>query len=74
MAKTKARLPEAVWFPNPEKHVRAELEYCLACQATSQPNRPQPINVTPMPNASHTLQTKSLTLKCLPIYDLFKKS
>ena len=35
---TKARLREAVWFPNLDKHVRSELEHCLACQATSQPN------------------------------------
>ena len=36
MAKTKALLLEAVWFPNLDKLIRAELEYCLACQATSQ--------------------------------------
>ena len=51
IAKTKARLREAVWFPNVDKHVHSQLEHCLACQATSQQNRPEPINVTPMPNA-----------------------
>ena len=51
IAKTKARLRETVWFPNLDKHVRSELEHCLACQATSQPNRPEPINVTPMPDS-----------------------
>ena len=51
IAKTKARLREAVWFPNLDKHVRSELEHCLACQATSQPNRPEPINVTRIPDS-----------------------
>lgn len=51
MVKTQARLREAVWFPNLGKHVRAELEHYLVCLASlSQPNRPEPINVTLMPD------------------------
>ena len=49
IVKIKARLREAVWFPKRYTHVLSELQQCLPCQATSQPNRPQPISVTPMP-------------------------
>ena len=50
-AKTKSLLRETVWFPNMDKQVRTELEHCLACQATSQPNSPEPLNVSPMPDS-----------------------
>ena len=49
-AKTESVLQETVRFPNMDKQVRTELEHCLACQATSQPNSPEPLNVSPMPD------------------------
>ena len=42
---------ETVWFPGMDKQVRTELEHCLACQATAQPNHPEPIKTAPMPNS-----------------------
>ena len=50
-AKTKALLREHVWFPDMEKAVKTELEHCLACQATLQPNPPEPIKSAPMPQS-----------------------
>ena len=50
-ARTKALLRETVWFPGMDKQVRTELEHCLACQATAQPNHPEPIKTAPMPNS-----------------------
>ena len=50
-ARTKALLREMVWFPGMDKQVRTELEHCLACQATAQPNHPEPIKTAPMPNS-----------------------
>ena len=35
-----------------DKQVRTELEHCLACQATSQPNSPEPLNISAMPDRS----------------------
>ena len=49
-ARTKALLREMVWFPGMDEQVRTELEHCLACQATAQPNHPEPIKTAPMPN------------------------
>ena len=49
-ARTKALLRETVWFPGMDEQVRTELEHCLACQATAQPNHPEPIKTAPMPN------------------------
>jgi hypothetical protein len=49
-AKTKALIREHVWFPEMDKKVRAELEKCLACQATGQPSQPEPLRSTPLPN------------------------
>ena len=50
-AKTKALLRGTVWFPGMDKQVRTELEHCLACQATAQPNHPEPIKTATMPNS-----------------------
>ena len=33
-----------------DEQVRTELENCLACQATAQPNHPEPIKTAPMHN------------------------
>ena len=49
-ARTKALIREHVWFPEMDKKVRAELEKCLACQATGQPSQPEPLRSTPLPN------------------------
>ena len=34
-----------------DKRVRTELEHCLACQGTSQPNSPEPLNEPPVPDS-----------------------
>ena len=49
-ARTKALLREAVRFPGMDEQVRTELEHCLACQATAQPNHLEPMKTAPMPN------------------------
>ena len=49
-ARTKALLRETVWLPGIDEQVRTELEHCLACQATAQPNHPEPIKTAAMPN------------------------
>ena len=48
-AKTKSLLREHVWFPDMDKAVKAELDQCLACQATAQPNPPEPLQSSPLP-------------------------
>ncbi|CAB4009826.1 Retrovirus-related Pol poly from transposon [Paramuricea clavata] len=48
--RTKALIREHVCFPEMDKKVRAELEKCLACQATGQPSQPEPLRSTPLPN------------------------
>ena len=49
-ARTKALMREHVWFPEMDKKVRAELEKCVACQATGQLSQPEPLRSTPLPN------------------------
>ena len=48
-AKTKSLLREHVWFPDMDKAVKAEIDQCLACQATAQPNPPEPLQSSPLP-------------------------
>ncbi len=50
IAKTIALLREYVWLLGLGKSVQAELNDCLACQAMSQSNPPEPLRYTPMPN------------------------
>ena len=49
VAKTKAMLGEYVWFPEIEKLVKEEIDTCIACQATGQPNPQEPLQPTPLP-------------------------
>ena len=49
VAKTKAMLREYVWFPEIEKLVKEEIDTCIACQATGQPNPQEPLQPTPLP-------------------------
>ena len=50
LVKTKALLREKVWFPGIDKLVKEPLDRCIPCQATGQPNPPEPIRMTPMPD------------------------
>ena len=50
LVKTKALLREKVWFPGIDKLVKETLDRCIPCQATGQPNPPEPIRMTPMPD------------------------
>ena len=49
-AKTKSLLREHVWFLDMDKAVKAELDQCLACQATAQPNPPEQLQSSPLPS------------------------
>ena len=49
-AKTKSLLREHVWFPDMDKAVKAELDQCLACQATAQANPPEQLQSSPLPS------------------------
>ncbi len=53
-AKTKSLLREHVWFPDMDKAVKAELDQCLACQATAQQNSPEPLQSSPLPGCVWT--------------------
>ena len=48
--KTTALLRECVWFPGIGQRGKEEVGKCIACQATSQPNPPKPMQSTPMPS------------------------
>ena len=50
LVKTKALLREKVWFPGIDKLVKETLDRCIPCQATGQPNPPEPIRMPPMPD------------------------
>ena len=49
-AKTTALLRDCVWFPGIGQRVKEEIGKCIACQATSQPNPPEPLYSAPMPS------------------------
>ena len=42
-SKITAFLREYLWFPGLGKLVKEEVENCIACQASSQPNPPEPL-------------------------------
>ena len=50
LVKTKALLREKVWFPGIDKLVKETIDRCIPCQATGQPNPPEPLQMTPMPD------------------------
>ena len=58
LVKTKRLLREKVWFPGIDLHAKRTIETCLACQANSPDNRPDPLQMSPLPPAPwHTLHT-----------------
>ena len=58
LVKTKRLLREKVWFPGIDLLAKRTIETCLACQANSPDNRPDPLQMSPLPPAPwHTLHT-----------------
>ena len=56
LVKTKQLLREKVWFPGVDQLAKRTIETCLACQANSTDNRPDPLQMSPLPPAPwHTL-------------------
>ena len=56
LVKTKQLLREKVWFPGIDQLAKRTIETCLACQANSTDNRPDPLQMSPLPPAPwHTL-------------------
>ena len=54
--KTKRLLREKVWFPGIDQLTKRTVETCLACQANSPDNRPDPLQMSPLPPApGHTV-------------------
>ena len=48
--KTKKLLREKIWFPGIDSMVEIQIAGCLPCQAVSQPNKPEPLQMTQMPS------------------------
>ena len=58
LVKTKRLLREKVWFTGIDHHAKRTIETCLTCQANSPDNRPDPLQMSPLPPAPwHTLHT-----------------
>ena len=56
LVKTKQLLREKVWFPGIDKYVKRVIDTCVACQANSRENCPDPLQMSPLPPAPwHTL-------------------
>ena len=56
LVKTKQLLREKVWFPGIDKFVKRTIETCIACQANGPDNRPDPLQMSPLPPTPwHTL-------------------
>ena len=56
LVKTKRLVREKVWFPGIEWRVQTLIDNCMACQANSPKERPQPLAMTPLPPKPwHTL-------------------
>ena len=49
LVKTKELLREKVWFPGMDHRAKRTIETCLACQANSPDNRPDPLRMSPLP-------------------------
>ena len=49
LIKTKQLLREKIWFPNIDKIAKQIIDKCLACQANSQPNPPEPVKMSSLP-------------------------
>ena len=56
IVKTKKLIREKVWFPNIDNFVKEAIDKCIACQANSPENKPDPLQMSPLPPAPwHTL-------------------
>ena len=51
LVKTKQSLREKVWIPGIDRLAKREMETCIACQANGPENRPDPLQMTPLPPA-----------------------
>ena len=49
LVKTKALLREKIWFPGIDRLVKETIDRCIPCQATGQPNPPEPLQMSDMP-------------------------
>ena len=49
LVKTKAILREKIWFPGIDRLVEETTDRCIPCQATGQPNPPEPLQMSDMP-------------------------
>ena len=49
LVKTKAILREKIWFPGIDRLVKENIDRCIPCQATGQPNPPEPLQMSDMP-------------------------
>ena len=47
--KTKAILREKIWFPGIDRLVKETIDRYIPCQATGQPNPPEPLQMSDMP-------------------------
>ena len=56
LVKTKQLLREKVWFPGIDQDVKRAIDGCVACQANGPDNRPDPLQMLPLPPAPwHTV-------------------
>ena len=49
LVKTKQLLREKIWFPRIDDSVKQKLDKCIACQANSSGNHPDPLQMSPLP-------------------------
>ena len=49
LVKTKRLLGEKIWFPRIDDSVKQKLDKCIACQANSSGNHPDPLQMSPLP-------------------------
>jgi hypothetical protein len=49
LVKTKQILREKIWFPGIDEQVTVMNKNCLACQANTPANRPDPLKMSPLP-------------------------
>ena len=49
LVKTKQLLREKIWFPGIDEQVTVMIKNCLACQANTPANRPDPLKMSPLP-------------------------
>lgn len=55
LVRKKQLLREKVWFPGIDKYVKTVIDTCIACQANSAKNRPEPLQMSQLPQLHGTL-------------------